>query len=272
MKYIRAKNSNGRESVTAWVDGQSYVADSAHPNWNTIVQKLADFDASVVNDFNAAKAVNERFRRVTDRITASSSHLFIDGDVIEDVYVEHVLTALRNGTENDWRPLALFLEKVYGSNVDEHTRENLSRWLQSTNGFTIDQDGDILGYKGLRDDLTSVHAGPAVVDGQPVNGHVPNKVGSIVEMPRSEVTHDPQIGCSRGLHVGTYEYASSFGNRLVRVKFNPADVVSVPTDCSSQKVRVCRYKVIGLVGSEDEKVTAPVDNYQEPANSNWFTV
>ena len=29
------------------------------------------------------------------------------------------------------------------------------------------------------------------------------------------------------------------------VRFNPKDAVSVPTDCECQKLRVCKYEVIG---------------------------
>jgi hypothetical protein len=31
---------------------------------------------------------------------------------------------------------------------------------------------------------------------------------------------------------------------MVVVKINPADVVSVPSDCACQKVRVCKYEVV----------------------------
>ena len=43
------------------------------------------------------------------------------------------------------------------------------------------------------------------------------------------------------------EYASTFGGpdaRLVIVKINPADVVSVPKDCDCQKLRTSRYEVV----------------------------
>ena len=36
----------------------------------------------------------------------------------------------------------------------------------------------------------------------------------------------------------------SSGDRVVIVKVNPKDVVSVPTDCECQKVRTCEYQVI----------------------------
>ena len=51
------------------------------------------------------------------------------------------------------------------------------------------------------------------------------------------------------MHVGTFDYASSWaGNsgKVVLVKFDPSDIVSVPTDCEHQKMRVSGYTVIGI--------------------------
>jgi hypothetical protein len=45
-------------------------------------------------------------------------------------------------------------------------------------------------------------------------------------------------------YVASYGSVNS-GDRIVIVKVNPADVVSVPKDCSYQKVRTCRYEVVG---------------------------
>lgn len=39
-------------------------------------------------------------------------------------------------------------------------------------------------------------------------------------------------------------YGAEGGDRIVIVEVDPADVVSVPTDCSCQKVRTCRYTVV----------------------------
>jgi hypothetical protein len=35
------------------------------------------------------------------------------------------------------------------------------------------------------------------------------------------------------------------GDKIVIVKINPADVVSVPSDCNYEKLRTCRYEVVG---------------------------
>ena len=81
-------------------------------------------------------------------------------------------------------------------------------------------------------------------------------------MPRGDVEHDPGVGCHVGLHAGTWDYASSFAQGAVlTVEINPRDVVSVPTDCQDQKMRVCRYTVTGI--TEQELGSFVADEYDE---------
>ena len=66
-------------------------------------------------------------------------------------------------------------------------------------------------------------------------------------MQRARVDDDRRHSCSNGLHVGAIGYVNSFGygeDKVVIVKVNPKDVVSVPLDSSCQKCRVCEYVVL----------------------------
>ena len=69
-------------------------------------------------------------------------------------------------------------------------------------------------------------------------------------MTRSKVDDDRDRGCSNGLHAGALNYVAGYGSveandKIVIVKINPADVVSVPSDCNYEKLRTCRYEVVG---------------------------
>jgi hypothetical protein len=100
----------------------------------------------------------------------------------------------------------------------------------------ICEDGDFLAYKSVTNDYKDHHS-----------GRFYNGVGEVLDMPRNAVCDDADVGCSYGFHAGSYEYASTFGggdSRLVIVKINPADVVSVPKDCDCQKLRTSRYEVV----------------------------
>ena len=246
----------GGSNITVVVDGDMKVADDTHPLWDEIKAKAVALDESVVHLFDASTRVAERFDRLSERVTVAHSRIYVDGDEIEDVFADQIVRFM-DEDRDDWMPLVKFLEKVY-TNTEQHTRENLSRWLNATGGFTITEDGNIVGYKGLTAEFGSIHRGPAIVDGVAVNGSVPNQPGSIIEMKRSEVEHNPRVGCSVGLHVGTWEYASSFGRGVVvEVEVNPRDVVSVPTDCNGQKMRVSRYTVVRAVDEAHNEAVIP---------------
>ena len=101
----------------------------------------------------------------------------------------------------------------------------------------ITPEGNFLAYKGVNDDFTDKHT-----------GKFSNKVGEVLEMRRGGVDDDARHGCSSGFHAGSYEYAKGYaynGGNLMVVEINPADVVSVPYDCECQKLRTCKYKVVG---------------------------
>ncbi len=233
-------------NVVVWIPGSSpLVAHSSHPRFEEIVQGARDGDESVADLFDIAEAVAERFEPLSERVSVANGRLYFDGDEVPGTISDHVVRFLDEGVA-DWKPLVRFLENV-GQNPDAHSRAMLYDWLQ-TERFTITDAGMIVGYKGTRSDGTSIHSGRALVDGLVVEGHIPNTVGSVVTMPRESVNHNPSEGCSTGLHVGTWTYASGFASGMIlEVHVHPRDVVSVPTDCSAQKMRTCRYVVAGTI-------------------------
>ena len=143
-------------------------------------------------------------------------------------------------------------------NFAKNLRQNPSRrsvhqlfgWIESAN-LTITEDGCFLAWKRVNDDFTDIHSGT-----------VDNSVGAVVEMPRNEVDDDPTRHCSHGYHVCSWDYLRNFGgSRVLQIKVNPADVVSVPTDYNNTKMRVCRYEVMQEVELPDEfeqPVTGPL--------------
>lgn len=249
MQYTLVGTEDG-SVITVFIPGRDpLVAHSTHPNFSEILVRVFDREPSVVDLFDVAVTAASRFQRLTERVTAASGRLYLDGEEVHNSLATQVCRFLSEGVE-DWKPLVNFFENVQ-ANPNEHSREQLYDWL-SRRDFTITSDGMIVGYKGVQKDgngdYTSISRGTALVDGESFTGQIPNPIGALVEMPRGEVHHDPSSGCSTGLHVGTYEYARSFSRQaLLEVHVNPRDVVSVPTDSDWAKMRVCRYKVIGTI-------------------------
>jgi hypothetical protein len=257
-------------TVTAFFPDEAQpikTADSNHPYWNDIVQGLENGDPDTYTMFDVRAGVGAKLRSLSDRVDYDGQNVYFDGSVVNDALAQQVVRFLEQGI-SDWEPLVKFWEKI-AQNPSEHSRENLYRWL-STHEFSVTADGDIVGYKGVRvstedgsDRYESIHAGPAWVNGALVNGHVPNEIGAVITMPRADVTADPSIGCHVGLHVGTWDYAHSFGGGTVlEVHVNPRDVVSVPTDCDDAKMRVCKYTVAAKVdGAHENAVVIPEEDF-----------
>ena len=130
-----------------------------------------------------------------------------------------------------------FLERLL-QNPSNRSVETFYGFIEQQ-GLTIDADGFVIGYKGVRDDLTDMHS-----------GKYKNEPGAFLSMPRNHVDDDPNQPCSRGFHFGGWEYAHDFGPRMVLVRVDPKDLVCVPHDCSQGKVRVCQYTVVKEVPNE----------------------
>lgn len=259
-------------NLTAFIDGQMYSATDSNRNFEQIEQMCREGDESVIALFDMSNTAQERFRRLSERVSISGGVIYFDGEAVDNSLTQQVVRFIDQGVE-DFEPLILFFEKVQ-TNPNSHSREQLYRWLADRD-FTINADGNILAYKGVQTTskehrYESIATGTAVVDGVTYTGNIPNPIGSVVEMPRSSVQHDPSVGCHTGLHAANWDYAYSWSQGAVlTVEINPRDVVSVPTDCSDQKMRVCRYTVVEVVEQQLDNAlhgtvdTPGVDDYDD---------
>lgn len=249
MKFKFIQNE-GLESVTVIQDGDVLNANSkSHANFNSIKDAilLAHSDEENVDPgiFDLQTAVSQNFEKVSDRFSVRDGVIYVDLEPMNNALSDHVLRALNDGS--DFEPLVKFYDNIE-ANPNEHSREQLFNWL-AAHEFTINSEGFILGYKGVSgevdaDEWRSISSGRAFVNGVEHVGTIPQTTGDVVEMPRTDVAHDPNVACHTGLHVGTWDYASGFSRGTVlEVIVNPRDVVSVPSDCGAQKMRTCRYVV-----------------------------
>lgn len=168
--------------------------------------------------------------------------------VPEDLSSDIIGTIKENGKENAEK-LARFLDKLM-DNVSFKAIEGLYRFMKH-NCIAINDDGSIQAWKGVRNDLYSLHSGsiqnsPTIkvnTVGQVYNGDF----GKEIRVDRSEVDDDPDATCSHGLHVGSKEYASGWASTLISVKVQPQDVVAVPKDYNGAKMRTSAYTPMEIV-------------------------
>jgi len=254
-KGHRIAEVEGRMSITILYEGKVQVMGDDDPAFGTVCAHIAnnkDYE-SAMKCFDKEENVRERVKEsvLSDRVEVKNGHVYLDGELCANVITDLIIEMADTG--EDYKPLANFFA-LLSDNPIHHSRHRLYDWLQASSSFSLDEEGYIIGYKGLDSNFLSQRSGPGKVNGTPVNGQLDNSPGNLLEI--DEVEMNPEVGCAHGLHVGTFDYASGWAGsngKLVSVRVSPADVGSVPTDCSDQKMRVFKYEVI-------EEVDAP---YQE---------
>lgn len=243
-------STDGKRSISLITSkGEVINVSDTHPNFVEIVQGITNPTEDFTEDYvitltQPALVAGAKMSRLSDRISFTQNQIYFDGDAVDSAVAKHILRFISEDRHvNEYKYLVNFLDKLY-TNPSEASRNSLYEYLDRHN-FAITPSGDIIAYKGVNRDGSSIHSGQAIVNDVVMNGHIPNAVGSVIEMPRTKVNDNTQIGCSHGLHAGSFEYARNFGHgKLLKVVINPRDVVSVPNDCSFQKIRVCRYTVL----------------------------
>ena len=188
------------------------------------------------------------------RVTVENGVVKFDGDEVHGSISKRILEFMKNGLP--FEPLVQFLHNVM-ENPSMQSQRELYDFLEHEN-LPITEDGYFLAYKAVRSDFKDKYRG--VFD---------NSVGQVCEMVRAKVDDNREAGCSQGLHAGALSYVASYGSvdsgdKIVIVKINPKDVVSVPKDCDCQKLRTCRYEVVGLYEGELDRPMYSADYSNSP--------
>lgn len=257
--FYNLTNQEGVTTISVFFsDGDSRVVARTSPTFEPLRDYL----------LNTEPHDEEQVRRLVDpavfigtemaeiaggRVTYDLHNLFFDGKPLHSVIAKHIKAKIEAG-DQDWKRLVRFMVNL-DENPSFQAQQATYEWVER-HGLTITEDGCFLGYKAVLHDHTSSSTGPdnyinGEYYGEPgVHYHVPHNVGDVVSKKRADVDDKPGGGCSVGLHVGTYSYATGFAPVLMTVKVNPRDVVSAGGASSygegSYKIRVCRYEVVAL--------------------------
>ena len=226
---------------------------------STITQYFSDLKFTITkNSLNDSEEV----------VSADVSY---KGQPLPEVLKQKLIDMYKAGATN-FEHLFNFIDNLL-ANPDKNSREQLYGFLVHKN-MPITDNGTFIAYKGVRDDYYSItgNTSTVVLEGK-VNeqGHILNELGKTIRVRHEDVENNPNVSCSQGLHVGSYEYAKGFKSRdgrLLAVEVNPKDVVSVPVDCACQKCRVSSYKVLNEVTTHFKSLTATVNENNEVEESN----
>ncbi len=231
--------------VTVYLDGEQQTIDESHPNFDAVVLAVAEQDVDEIRALiNISLAIT---RWGNGFITVIDGEVFYRDEPVNNVITSRILELMSAGFEPS--SLAAFLANVM-ENPSYTAVQELYLFLEH-NDIVITEDGHFLAYKRVRNNYTDLHS-----------GRFDNSVGASPSMPRNEVDDNRNATCSRGLHFCAKHYLPSFGgyghNRVVVVKVNPSDVVSIPSDYNNAKGRTWTYEVVGEVGSD----TADLDGFR----------
>ena len=224
-----------QDSVTVIVNGKPHTVQKGAPNFLALRTAILNENwEAVPKNLTVVKSIREwakgKFSLSDDGRTFS-----YEGQTIPDSINSRIISMASSGESPE--PLLKFWERLQ-RNPSMRSVEQLWPFLQHA-GIPLTEDGCFLAYKGVNNDFTDKHTGT-----------VDNKPGVINEMPRNKISDDPREACHYGYHVGALRYAKAFASRMIICKVDPEHVVCVPYDSSQEKMRVCKYEVIGNYGEQ----------------------
>jgi hypothetical protein len=229
-------------SVTLYLKGECLTVAPDHPNYNKIIDAIKAGDFSQIESLvNVAKAVSNY---TAGRVSIDNGQIFYNGFAVHSTLTDRIIKMMAEGFKFDH--MIKFLENLMQNPSKRAVDETY--WFLENYGLPITEDGCFLAYKAVRNNYTDIYS-----------GKFNNSIGSVVSMPRNMVDDNYGMDCSNGLHVGALDYVVGYGhfkkgeavpaggNRLLLVKVNPADVVSVPKYEGHTKMRVCQYTVVSEI-------------------------
>lgn len=252
VAYIKTGDGN----ITLVLDAKTFSIGESHPNYSKILDTLKTkaYDG-LEKLLSISTAITSTIGMDSGgKVSVSNGQVFYNDLPMHNTVTERIMSFISDGLPT--APLICFLENLMANPMPMAVAE-LYDFLEHR-GFPITEDGCFVGYKGVNMDYTDRHS--AKFDNTP-NITEPRPGLRLPKLDRKEVDPDRRHECSNGLHVGTLDYAQSFGARVVLVKVNPRDCVAVPKDHDCSKLRVCEYKVIadasGLIETPMHPMPAP---------------
>lgn len=259
-------------NIVVVINNQPHTISKTHVAYEKVKEAIR------TGDWDTVKKIIDPEKMVLNygqgRVAIQGDKLFWDGHEMHNALSRRMIQMVQEDFPIE--PLVLFMERLQ-SNPSFRAVNELYGFLEK-NSLPITPDGYFLAYKKVRDDYMDVHSGtvankPAYAFTEEEKAAMPLTSGkkkevsvfidnehTVVAMPRNMVNDDKNQTCSEGLHFCSKEYLNHFGGeRIVILKINPRDVVSIPTDYNNSKGRACRYEIIGELGvNPDEAFTAVV--------------
>lgn len=227
-------------NITVNYDGQTHIVARTDALADRLIKAIKEQKLDEIpNLVSAAKRI-ENFSQ--GNFLVRDGLIFVNGIEAPQVLGNKIVRFSNEGLP--YQPLVKFAERLQ-KNPSFRAVQELFTFLEK-NDHPITESGNFIAYKRVRGSFKDIHSNT-----------MDNTVGTVVEMPRNQVNEDSNETCSHGLHVANWEYAhTQFASNdpatdiMLEVEVDPADVVAIPVDYNNAKMRVCKYKVLGVVDRE----------------------
>ena len=229
-----------------WVDGnltvilknKAHQVIPDHTNYKLILEALPTATEDELLELVDIEKAIATFSQ--GQVSIVNGKVMFEGEEVHGSISKRIIEFMSKGLP--FQPLVNFLENLM-KNPSMQSQQELYDFLEHEN-LPVTEDGCFLAYKAVNSDFKDKW-----------KGTFDNKVGQVCEMRRAKVDDNRGRGCSAGLHAGALNYVANYGSvdagdNIVIVKINPEDVVSVPSDCNCEKLRTCKYEVVGLYQGE----------------------
>lgn len=230
--------STGNYLVVHYGSNKPCIIEKGTEKYTKVLSLLTNgsSDEDIIGAIDIGSKI-EDYSEGSFKVDQDSGTVLIDNQTIDDVISKRIVEFYKQNLP--YLPLVNFWRNIQ-QNPSNESKSHLFRFLEA-NKIPITHDGCFIAYKKVTRDNQG-----NLVDAY--SKSFCNNIGAVVTMDRDKVNPDRNQTCSVGLHVAAFNYAAYeySGTDLIEVKVNPRDVVAVPIDYQDQKMRVCRYEVVGI--------------------------
>jgi hypothetical protein len=271
-------------NITVVIGTTPHTVSKSHIAYNKLLNAIKAGEWETVQDIIEPKQVVLDFGQ--GNVSIQGDKIFWKGREMHNALTKRMVAMIQEDFPVD--PLVAFMENLM-ENPSKRAVNELYGFLEK-NTLPITSDGCFLAYKKVRQDYLDVHSGtvlnkPAVymtdedraalAEAAGKNNEVTVEVVddvTVVSMDRNLVDDDQNRTCSTGLHFCSKDYLSVFGGeRIVILKINPRDVVSIPNDYNDSKGRCARYEIVDEI-DKDKADEAFAKSVQEAADAEASTL
>jgi hypothetical protein len=271
-------------NITVVIGTTPHTVSKSHIAYNKLLNAIKAGDWETVQDIIEPKKAVINFGQ--GNIEIEGDKIFWKGREMHNALTKRMVAMIQEDFPVE--PLVAFMENLM-ENPSKRAVNELYGFLEK-NTLPITSDGCFLAYKKVRQDYLDCHSGtvlnkPAAYMTDEDTAALAEAVGknsevtvaveegvTVVSMERNLVDDDQNRTCSTGLHFCSQDYLRSFGGeRIVILKINPRDVVSIPNDYNDSKGRCARYEIVDEI-DKDKADEAFAKSVQEAAEKEASTL